>query len=184
MAKRGRPRKQGERHKCGKLKTAYDRGTDRIRALRDRYDVHYSTALGRAYKAGLLGDTADDRYQGAKRFMRVYSKVIGGQAYRCPLDQTPRGSETIDFTITEQDQRDHDWLHAAMNSLDVAGVRPYLDQLIHDTYHDHDPPWLARLLKNGKSPADLMVLKAAIQALDILSPKGKASSIVSMHWAA
>lgn len=182
MARKGRPRKQGDRHKCGKLKTAYDHGTDRVKALRDRYSTDYTTALGRAYRAGLLGDTADERYQGAKRFMRVYSRVIGGRPYRCPLDQTPRGSNIIDFTITDQDQRDHDWLHAAMNSLDNAGVRPYLDQLILDLYHDTDPHWLGRLLNGGKHPADMMVLKAAIQALDIIAMPSRTAGIVSAQW--
>jgi hypothetical protein len=182
MARKGRPRKEGHRHKCGKLRAVHDKGTDRIKAMKDRYGTHYNSALGRAFASDLLGDTAQERYQGAKRFMRIYARVIGGQAYRCPLDQTPRGSESIDFTITEQDRRDHDWLHAAMNSLDVAGLRPWLDQLISPIYIDADPPWLSRLLHGRRDPADTMVLNAAIKALDILAPPARATGIVSAHW--
>lgn len=190
MAKRGRPSKSGQRTKGGRLKRdgyaapSFDKGTQRVQSMRERYGTHYSTALGRAYAAGLLGEPsiALDRYQGGKRFVRVYTRVIGGQPYHCPLDQTPRGAESMEFADPERDQREHDWLHAAMNSLDVAGVRPWLDQLISVLYVDHDPPWLARLLHGGKDPADRMVLNAAIQALDILAPAPVVQGIVSATW--
>jgi hypothetical protein len=182
MAKAGRRRKTGERHRCGKLRETFDHGSERVQAMRGLYGTHYSTALGRAYAAGLLGDPAValDRYQGGKKFVRVYTRCIGGQAYRCPLDQTPRGSNTIDFEATEQEQRDHDWLHAAMDSLDVAGVRPYLDQLITREHTDQGPAWLDALLRGGKHPADRILLDAAIRALDILAPARRAVGIVSV----
>ena len=33
------------------------------------------------------------------------------------------------------------------------------------------PAWLDRLLRGGKDPADQMVLKAAVDALDIIAPE-------------
>lgn len=186
MAK-GRPRKQGKRHPGGKLVQAvtYDKGSDWVQGQRDKYQTHYNTALGRAFAAGLLGEdqaVALDRYQGGKRFVRVYSRCIGGQAYRCALDRTPVGAESIEYADHERDRREHDWLHAAMNSMDDAGCRPYFDQLITRAHTDHGPPWLDRMLNGGKDPADAMVLKAAICALDILAPPRQASRIVSQHY--
>ena len=183
-AKRGRKLKEGDRYKGGKLRQTYDKGTERAQAMTARYGTHYSTALGRAYAAGLLGEPQEalDRYQAGKRFVRIYSRCIGGSPYRCPLDQTPRGSNVIDFEATEQDQRDHDWLHEAMTLMDKAGVRPWLDQLITACHTDHGPAWLDRILHGGKHPADAMMLKAAVEALDILAPHRRPRGIVSATW--
>lgn len=180
MAKRGRKRKEGDRYASGKLRPVHDKGNQRVQDQREKYGTHYNTALGRAYAAGLLGDATEalDRYQGGKRFVRVYSRCIGGEAYRCPLDQTPRGSNIIDFEATDQDKIDHDWLHAAMDALDVAGCRPWLDQLIHRIHTDMGPPWLDRLLDGGKDPADQMLLNAALRALDIVAPPRRAMRIL------
>jgi hypothetical protein len=179
----GRKRKAGDRHRCGKLKRqpnapGFDKGSDWVQERRARFGVHYCTALGRAYAAGLLGDNADDRYMGGKQFIRVYQAIIGGEAYRSPLDDTPRGSsDHADYV----NPRDHDWLFAAMDALDVAGVRPYLDQLIARSHTDHGPPWLDALLAGGKHPADLMLLKAACKALDILAPERRPMQIVAVR---
>jgi len=186
MGRRGRPRKQGKRHPNGRLvhETTYDKGSEWVQAQRSKYQTHYNTALGRAYAAGLLSEDADlalDLYQGGKRFARVYNRVIGGETYRCPLDRTPRGS-LGEIEASEQEARDHAWLFAAMTSLDNAGCRPWLDQLIARSHTDLGPPWLDRLLAGGKDPADQMVLKAAIAALDILAPPRKDVGIRSAHY--
>lgn len=185
MAKAGRKRKQGARYPSGKLRPAYDKGSDWVQGQHEKYGTHYSTALGRAYAAGLLGDEDHDglaRYQAGKRFVRIYSRFIGGEAYRCPLDQTPRGSNIVDFEANDQDQRDHDWLHRVMDELDEAGVRPWLDQLISRQHTDHGPCWLDRLLAKGKHPADRMMMDSAIRALDILAPTPTQPRIVVQHY--
>lgn len=178
MARRGRPKKQGERHKCGKLRSVRDNGTERIHEMRNRYGIHYNSALGRAYAAGLLGDRAEDLYHGGKTFSRIYRRVIGGFEYRCPLNQTPRGSESMDFEITARDQHEHDWLHDVLNALDRTGLREWLDQLASIHYIDMDPPWLSRLLSGGKDPADKQALKNAIAALEVVSPQERRQIIL------
>ena len=184
MGKAGRKRKTGTRYPSGQLRPVFDRGNDRVQHQREIYGTHYNTALGRAYAGGLLGepDIALDRYQGGKRFIRVYTRMIGGEVYRCPLDQTPRGSGTIDFRDIEQDKRDHDWLHVVMVNMDEAGVRPWLDDLITTRHADEGPYWLDALLAGGKHPADRMILDAAIAALDILTPVRKPMGIVAVAY--
>lgn len=150
----------------------FDRGSDWVQAQRVRYDTHYNTALGRAYVSGLLGDNeqlANDRYIAGKRFARTYNRVIGGETYRCALDCTPRGGLT-EIEASEYDRRERDWLMDMMCSLDRAGVRPWLDQLLSRQYTDVGPYWLEALLAGGKHPADQRVLDAAVKALDMLCP--------------
>lgn len=186
MGRRGRPSKPGKRYPNGRRvhEPSYDKGSDWVQAMKAKYQTHYNTALGRAYAAGLLADdqaTADDRYTGGKRFARIYNRIIGGETYRCPLDRSPRGSLT-ELETTEQDIRDKDWLFAAMDALDASGVRPYLDQFLARSHTDTGPLWLDRLLAGHKDPADLMLLKAAIGALDIVAPPRKEVGIRVEWW--
>lgn len=182
---RGRPRKSGKRHPGGKLVQVerFDRGSDWVQGQQAKYQTHYNSALGRAYAGHLLGDEAEaqDRYMGGKRFARIYNRVIGGETYRCPLDRTPRGSET-ETEARENDQRDHDWLFAAMRSLDDGGLRMWLDQLLTRAHTDDGPAWLTRLLDGGRDPCDLVILKAALKALDIVAPVRREVTIVSQRW--
>lgn len=179
MARKGRPTKPGRRTKSGRRvpdARPIDKGNDRVQERRARYGDHHATALGRAYAAGLLGDAAEaqDRYIAGKRFARVYARVIRVQAYRCALNDSPRGNPdlaTIDPEQIERDRADQDWLFAIMRKLDDEGLRPWLDQLVSDCYVDSDPYWLANILAGGKHPADLMVLQAAIKALDCIAPR-------------
>lgn len=187
MARKGRPRKaNAKRHPGGRVvhEPQLVKPSDWVQAQQAKYQTHYSSALGRAYAAGLLADNEDtalDRYQGGKRFARVYNRIIGGETYRCALDRSPVGGSTV-TEVTEQDMRDKQWLFAAMDSIDVAGVRPWLDQLITRAHTDHGPRWLENLLTGGRDPADQMILKAAIKALDIVAPARKEVGILVQHW--
>jgi hypothetical protein len=180
MAKRGRKRKEGDRYASGKLRPVHDKGGEWVQKRRDRFGTYYSTAIGRAYVSGLLGDIAEakDRLDGASRFVRTYQRHLGGEGYRCPLDDTPRGLRIVDLEVTEQQTHDHDWLLKVIDAMDVAGCRPWLDQLIHRAHTDMGPPWLERLLDGGKHPADQMILKAALRALDIVAPPRRAMRIL------
>ena len=180
MAK-GRKRKTGPRTKSGALSRAgqsrVDRGTERIQAMRDKFGDHYNSAIGRAFASGLLGNGPEalDRYQEGKRFARVYTKLIA-RSYRCPLNDTPRGGAIeIDH---EREQLEQDWLFTAMDKLDREGLRPWLDQLVSPIYTDAGPYWLEAILKGGKHPADLMLLKTAIKALDAITPQRKPMGIL------
>lgn len=186
MARKGRPSKSGKRYPGGKRVpvTPHDKGSEWVQAMREKYQTHYSTALGRAYAAGLLHEDASialDLYQGGKRFARVYNRVCGGETYRSPLDRTPRGSES-EIEAYEHDKRDRDWLFFVMDSLDDGGLRPWLDQLLARQHTDHGPVWLDRLLAGGKDPADQMVLKAAVCALEVVAPPRREMGIRVERW--
>ena len=176
MGRAGRKRKQGKREPNGRIQRdsySFDKGSEWVQSRRARFGEHYSTALGRAYAAGLLGEEAEakGRYDAGKRFMRLYQRFIGGSAYACPLDRSPRGENVVELEISDQQEREHDWLFAAMDSMDVAGCRPYFDQLISIVNVDHGPLWLDRLLNGSKDPVDLMLLKGALRALDVITPE-------------
>lgn len=177
---RGRPRKAGKRERNGRLQrdgsaSLYDKGSERVQSMRERFGTYYNTALGRAYAGHLLGDEeqALNRYQAGRRFASLYTRIIGGDAYRCALDRTPRGAanDMEDSETIEREQRDQHWLLTAMEQLDASGNRPWFDQLISSLHTDQGPYWLDALLAGGKNPADTMILKAAIRALDIIAPE-------------
>jgi hypothetical protein len=188
MARKGRPSKTGKRNRSGRLKpvpSPHDKGTERVQSLKERFGEHYSTAIGRAFVAGLLGagQVATDRYDAGKRFARVYARVIHVRGYRCPLNDSPRGGNP-DLAMFDQDKHDHDlaeqrWLFDMMDRLNKAGLRPWLDQLISDQYTDRDPSWLAVLISGHRHPADLMILGCANKALDILAPPRRVVSIAA-----
>lgn len=185
MARRGRPSKAGKRHPNGRRvhEASFDKGSDWVQARREKYGTHYGTALGRAFAAGLLAEDTDvalDRYQGGKRFARVYNRIVGGETYRCALDRSPRGCAVapMDPDAAEHEVREQDWLFSMMTMLDAAGCRPFLDQLITVSHTDHGPDWLDRMLAGGRDPCDQVLLDAAISALDILAPPRKAARIL------
>ena len=183
MARAGRKRKQGvARTKSGRISRAgqqpdhsFDRGSEWVQAQRAKYGEHYSTALGRAFVHGLLGEgqEANDRYAEAKRFLRLYARLIDQDRYRCALDRTPRGNlaVAVDLDQLEWEHQQQEWLFAAMAKLDQTGCRPYFDQLLSTMHTDKGPYWLDNLLAGGQHPADIAVLKAALVALDAIVPK-------------
>jgi hypothetical protein len=187
MGRRGRPRKAGKRTDKDRLSRAgqgpvYIKGNDRIETMRERFGSHYNSALGRAYAGGLLGDgmEAMNRYQAAKRFVSLYRRFIGSDAYRCALNDEPGGNVVDLWPDFETNEKQLSWLMAAMDSMDVAGVRPYFDALISTVNTDSGPFWLDSLLAGSKHPADRMLLQAAIRALDIIAPEVRPIGILAV----
>lgn len=168
MPRAGRKSKPGKRHPCGKRlpDPRIVRGNDRAEERKRLFGNHATTALGRAYAAGMLGDEADSLYAAGKRFVRVYSRLIDPARYRCALDDTPRGRDDND--THEQDMHDQSWLFGALARLEKAHMRAWLDLLLLDAYHDSDPPFLARLLAGGKNPVDRAMLGRCITAMGIV----------------
>lgn len=177
--KAGRKRKDGERHKCGKLRIVYDRGNDRIAAMRARYGEHYSTGLGRAYASGLLGfdqravetdGLADHRYQAGKRFARLIARFFP-DGVGCTLDTSPRGGSPFDGP---HDFDDWQWLRDASARLGFA--REWLDPLL--SVSDHGPAWLdcAIIARDRHAVA----LRNATLALDLIAGPLRTSGIVSV----
>lgn len=188
---KGRKRKQGKREPNGRIKrNNYPapnivQPSEWVKAMREKYGEHHGSALGRAYASGLLGEgvEAKNRLNAGKRFSRLYSALIDEGRYRCPLGRETRsGARSTAFHATSDGREDQDWLFDAMNRLDKAGLRPWLDQLILDAYHDHGPYWLTNLINGGSNPKDKMILSTAIQALDCIAPKDYQSQIVVSIW--
>ena len=125
------------------------------------------------YSVDAAGDGAEalNRYQAAKRFVSLYRRFIGGDFYRCALDDTPRGN-VVDLNVDyDTNEKQRAWLMAAMDSMDVKGVRPYFDALVTSVNTDGGPFWLDHLLAGSTDSRDRIFLDAAIQALDIIAPE-------------
>lgn len=216
MARKGRPMKTGKRNRSGRLITTptYDRGTERVQALKAMFGTFYASAAGRMYASGLMGeqDEALGRYQGLQRFVGLYRRIYGGSAYRCPLDQTPRG-EDVETLDPEQAERDRQWMRHAMHSLDASGCYPYLEQIISINTVDAGPAWLDRLIdvqqwnnnldnlnrqmrshakEHGRAfvplttkqadARDRMIADAVIKALDVLAPPTRKAVVLVGRW--
>lgn len=154
MARRGRPRKAGKRHPCGKR---VQNGNDQPSIVQPsawvatqvkRYGQHYCWALGRAYASGLIGEgiEAKGRLQGGVRFARLHSLFFGSDVYTCPLDDSPRGSNVVSLDVDEYQERNREWLRMASIAMENSGTRPYVEQLISSMHTDTGPDWLDRLL--------------------------------------
>lgn len=184
-ARKGRPRKAGRRTDTDRLSRAgaipsYDKGSERIQAMRERYGEHYSSAIGRAYVSGLLGEEsiARVRYDTGKRFQRAVERFFEVGRVKCPLGaQRVSGGLSVQITANPFEEAEWQWIIAMADKLDDKGLRPWLDQLTLGTYHDAGPYWLDALLDGGKHPADLAVLNAAISALDLITPSQPVSVI-------
>lgn len=179
MGRRGRPSKSGKRTKSGALARdgyavpLYDHGTLQAQARKARYGTHGTSALGRAYATGLLGEEqeAKIRYQAGQRFHSAVERFFAVGRVTCPLDVKIRsGASVVEISGNPYEEAEWRWINDRADALDAKGLRPWLDQLILELYVDHGPIWLDRLLDGGRDPADQMVLKAAIQALDVIAP--------------
>lgn len=175
----GRARKHGKRTASGRLSRAkratvqaWDYGTERTAKKWADFGQHGSSAIGRAYAAGLLGQGSDAkaRLDAGNRFAATYSQMIVQRAYTCPLGQNSGGSSSEGNP--ERDQARQDWLFAAMDRLDRTGSRPWLDQILSVQYVDAGPYWLDRVIGRRDKPADKLILAAAVAALDELLSVG------------
>lgn len=181
---RGRPRKQGKRHKCGKLKVPAQpnvvRPSEWVSDQVHRFGQDYNSALGRAFAAGLLGEgtQAKDRYDTARKFIALYGRVIGRDRYRCGLDQSPRGMDH-EHEPSQRDIDDQEWLLVNLTRIDNSGCRPFFDQLTSHRFTDYGPPWLDRLLNTQhKDRRDMIVMDAAIRAIDAIGAVNGARVVI------
>jgi len=179
---KGRKRKPGRRTRSGRLSRAkmpqasYDRGTPRAQAQRAIYGTDCSDAIGRAYRAGLLGeeDEAKPRLDTARALSAAYWASYTVGPCRSLLDTAPRGTgASIDH---ERAHRREKWLSEQLSNIDALGrtFRRAFDQLAIDIHPDEGPRWLDRLIAArlaAKSPqiADMHTLARAIVALDLIA---------------
>lgn len=211
--RKGRARKAGKRYPGGKLVQPKEptliQPSAWVAGQVQRYGQHYCWALGRAYASGLLGqaEAAKDRLQGGAKFARLHRVFYGGEAYTCPLDDSPRGPNVVSMEVHDDQDRNLEWLRKASVAMESNGTRPYVEQLISRSHVDTGPAWLDRLLdviewnsnlrslnaqlrKIGKDevdrkqfdPRDTMLLNAAIKGLDIVAPPPRQLGIVAQHY--
>lgn len=178
MAKGRKRRKNVTREPNGRIsrkgqdRTPSDsRPSDWVAAQYKRFGSYYNSALGRAYAAGLLGvgNEAKDRYDKARKFASLYRQMIGGDRYRCALDNSPRG-DAGEYQPSQQDADDQQWLIINMARIDLTGTRPFFDQLVSNRFTDYGPAWLDRLLDAPRERRDTMVMDAAIMGIDAIGP--------------
>ena len=94
--KAGRKRKPGARTKAGRLVQAIDRGTERTQAMQALYGPDGCDAIGRAYRAGLLGEGSE-----AKAMLDLARAIAGAYwiayeqgRYQCALGDRSFGNVT------------------------------------------------------------------------------------------
>lgn len=179
MARAGRKRKQGKRTKSGRLSRAsaytYDKGTERAQAMQVLYGQDGADAIGRAYRAGFLGQGSEAKalLDTARNISNAYWQAYETGAIRCTLaDQSSGSVVSIDH---ERVKRREQWLEDSLAFVNSMGhdVRRAFDQLCIDVNPDSGPAWLDRLLFADRSRkpqpiADIATLRKALDALDHL----------------
>lgn len=175
MTKRGRPRKAGPRNKSGRLITPIDKGTEHAQAMYALYGEDGCDAIGRAYRAGLLGEGSEAKalLDTARAIAGAYWVAYSTGRYQCALGDRTHGNVTqID---SKKAKAREEWLNGCLDVANRMGrdVRRAFDQLVIDINPDHGPSWIDELIhaKRAKYPAPLAAkaqLRRALDALDAL----------------
>jgi hypothetical protein len=180
MGRAGRKRKQGKRTPSGRLSRAapalFDRGTERAQAMQALYGPDGADAIGRAYRAGLLGDGSEAKalLDTARKVSNAYWQAYETGRYRCTLSDRTGGS-VVELNH-ERIRRREEWLAEALDFVNGMGrdVRRAFDALCIDVHPDHGPAWLDSLVwhKQHHKPlpaAEQAFLQRALDALDLLA---------------
>ena len=179
MPRQGRPRKAGKRKPNGRLIPAltFDKGTERAQAMRVFYGTDCADALGRAYRAGLLGkgDDAKQLLDTGRRIANAYWQAYSTGSYKCPLGGSNSGA--IVSLDSERVKRREDWLKKCLRAVEAMGNRRQFDQLVVDINPDCGPPWLDRLIAYKRDGVeakveDIAARHRAIKALAMLAENG------------
>ncbi len=173
--KAGRKRKPGPR-KNGRLVVAIDKGTERTQAMQALYGPDGCDAIGRAYRAGLLGEGSE-----AKAMLDLARSIAGAYwiayeqgRYQCALADRSFGNVTpIDQAAVKRREQ---WLAACLDDVNRMGrdVRRAFDQLVIDVHPDAGPAWLDEAVWYAKRRqpvpnAALIHLRKALDALEMLT---------------
>lgn len=171
-----RKRKPGKRTKCGRLVVLRDYGTERVQAMQALYGADGADAIGRAYRAGLLGEGQDAKalLDTARRLSNAYWRAYEQAPYTCTLSDRSGGScGQIDH---DRVRRQEEWLADSLRFVDRMGadVRRAFDQFVIDPNPDSGPVWMDRLLweaQRNKPHAlgDTQALRKALDALEHLA---------------
>lgn len=147
MARAGRKRKQGPRTKSGQLSRAglsVDRGTERTQAMQALYGNDGCDAIGRAYRAGLLGEGNEAKalLDTARAISNAYWVAYEVGGFRSPLADRTFGNVTL--IDQAKVKRREEWLADCLDCVRSMGqeVRRAFEQLVIDVNPDHGPAWL------------------------------------------
>lgn len=151
----------------------FDKGNERAQAMQALYGADGADAIGRAYRAGLLGEGSEAKalLDTARRISNAYWQAYATGRYQCPLGDRTHGS-VIDMDH-EKIKRREEWLSGCLN--DVRRMGPQCDrafrQLAIDVNPDHGPAWLDALCyaERTKAEPDIASRHMLIAALDALS---------------
>ena len=176
--KAGRKRKPGPRSPSGRLSRvgavpSFDKGTERTQAMQVLYGTDGNDAIGRAFRAGLLGDGSDAKalLDTARRIANAYWTAFSTGSYQCPLGDRSFGS--IADINHERVKRREQWLTECLRVVETMGLRSQFDQLVINVNPDHGPAFLDRLIyarrvKRETFPTDERWLEQALEALSEL----------------
>lgn len=173
MGKAGRPRKAGRRDKSGKLRPIImpDKGNDKAAAKKDRYGTDGWDAIGRAYRAGLLGDDGQVMMKAARDLFRTYWPMYEVGKIGCTLGERSGGGSYMG------EKRSEDWLNRQLKKVGAVGSgrRLAFDQLVLDDHFDDGPAWLDVLLfckrqapNTPLPPVPLARLELALEGLRLI----------------
>lgn len=178
MARSGRKRKAGARTKSGRLSRAgaaplFDRGTERTQAMQALYGPDGADAIGRAYRAGLLGQGSEAKalLDTARRISNAYWQAYSHGGYSCALGERTHGSVIV--LDAERVKRREMWLNDCLRIVEFHKARRVFDELVIDVNPDCGPAWLDRLCYSARRGedgdiADTSQLAKALAALELL----------------
>lgn len=172
----GRKRKPGARTKSGRLITPLDRGTERVQAMQALYGPDGCDAIGRAYRAGLLGEGNEAKalLDTARAIASAYWVAYEQGRYQCALGDREHGNVApINQAAVK---RREEWLTECIAVVNRMGrdVRRAFDQLVIDVNPDSGPAWLDATIwhEHRKLPVPLTAksqMRRALDALEVLT---------------
>jgi hypothetical protein len=184
VGKAGRKHKQGPREPSGRAKrkprkerlvNAIDKGTEHAQAMQALYGQDGCDAIGRAYRAGLLGQGSEAKalLDMARSLSNAYWQAYEVGGFRSPIaDKTHGGRGELDH---ERIKRRETWLRESLDTVARMGVpvRRAFYQLCIDVNPDCGPLWLDQMVFAERRGvlgdiADVSALRRAVEALKAL----------------
>lgn len=177
----GRKQSPGKRGANGRKSRAgqtpgFDKGSERAQAMVALYGQDGCDAIGRAFRAGLLGEGSEAKalLDTARRISNAYWQAYSTGGYQCALGDRSFGS--VADLDHERIKRREIWLGECLDIARHMGpsVNRAFRQLVIDVNPDAGPPFLDRLCwaahrNEAADLADLQTLRAALDALETLA---------------
>jgi hypothetical protein len=147
---RGRKRKVVVRTKTDRATRAgldpFDRGTDRTKAKQALFGQDGCDAVGRAYRAGLLGELSEAKafLDTARRIAHDYRRFYTVGPITCTLGDRNYGSTGLEDAERAQACRKR--LHRDLTTIAGKGFAELFHDLVIVHRPDQGPDWLDRLI--------------------------------------